>query len=62
MALPDISTNGGIDPATAVVAIASGKGGVGKSTVSLNLALALVDRGLSTGVLDADFYGAPTFR
>jgi MinD-like ATPase involved in chromosome partitioning or flagellar assembly len=41
----------------AVVAVASGKGGVGKSTVSLNLALAIVDRGLSAGVLDADFYG-----
>ena len=57
MAIPEASTNGGIDPATAVVAVASGKGGVGKSTVSLNLALALVERGLAAGVLDADFYG-----
>jgi ATP-binding protein involved in chromosome partitioning len=42
---------------TAVVAIASGKGGVGKSTVSLNLALALVKSGRRVGVLDADIYG-----
>ena len=40
-----------------VVAVGSGKGGVGKSTVSLNLALALVARGLRVGLLDADLYG-----
>jgi ATP-binding protein involved in chromosome partitioning len=39
------------------VAIASGKGGVGKSTVSLNLAVALAEQGLTVGLLDADFYG-----
>jgi ATP-binding protein involved in chromosome partitioning len=44
-------------PARHVVAVASGKGGVGKSTVSLNLALALRERGLRVGLLDADFYG-----
>ena len=44
-------------PARFVVAVASGKGGVGKSTVSLNLALALHERGLRVGLLDADFHG-----
>ncbi|WNM32552.1 Mrp/NBP35 family ATP-binding protein [Streptomyces sp. Li-HN-5-11] len=42
---------------TRVYCVASGKGGVGKSSVTVNLAAAMADRGLSVGVLDADIYG-----
>jgi ATP-binding protein involved in chromosome partitioning len=53
---------GGLDAALIpavrhVVAVASGKGGVGKSTVAVNLAAALAARGARTGLLDADIYG-----
>ncbi|HEX5588272.1 MAG TPA: P-loop NTPase, partial [Acidimicrobiia bacterium] len=45
-------------PSTArVLAVASGKGGVGKSSVTVNLAAALASRGLTVGVLDADIWG-----
>lgn len=51
---PSIS---GINGVQHVIAVASGKGGVGKSSICLNLALALQRQGLKVGVLDADIYG-----
>ena len=44
-------------PVRHIIAVASGKGGVGKSTVALNLAISMANTGQKTGLLDADIYG-----
>jgi ATP-binding protein involved in chromosome partitioning len=52
-----VSTQGSLPGIKHIIAVGAGKGGVGKSTVSLNLAVGLARRGHSVGLLDADIYG-----
>ncbi len=56
-ASPQEASGRGIGQIKHIVAVASGKGGVGKSTTAVNLALAFQQNGLKVGVLDADIYG-----
>ncbi len=51
------SSKPGVPGVKHIVAVASGKGGVGKSTMAINLALGLAAAGLKTGIMDADIYG-----
>ncbi len=56
-AAPPTSTLKGIDGVKYILAISSGKGGVGKTSVAVNVAVALADMGAKVGILDADIYG-----
>lgn len=56
-AQPQRPQKAGVPGVGAIIAVASGKGGVGKSTTAVNLALAMMANGLKVGLLDADIYG-----